>query len=190
MFTPSNMLLKYLNKQPRNTEDVVSALIGYLDTDPNFETDNFDRAVDYVLNHGMTESELFSDFDSSLEFEEDELKWTKDYYSYARIYLKDNFCRKRIEHLKTISHKIHPVDTGNLYPHKNSEGSAPLHHEPEERSTSQSASKSYRYEREQTTTSHATHEEKSSSFTQKELLIGGVLVVVILIGLIASCGKK
>lgn len=37
MFTPSNMLLSYLNAQPRDRFDIIGALIGYINADPKFE---------------------------------------------------------------------------------------------------------------------------------------------------------
>ena len=109
MFKPSNMLLNYLNAQPRDMFDIVGALMGYINADPMFKTNDFEQAVQYVLSHGVSKEELFAQFNNNIEFEENELKWNEEYYSYARVYLKDNFCEKRIAHVKAIAKKLYPV---------------------------------------------------------------------------------
>lgn len=109
MFTPSKMLLNYLNAQPRDVFDIVGALMGYINADPQFKTDDFEQAVQYVLNNGVSEHELFANFDESIEFETDSAKWNEEYYSFARVYLKDNFCKKRLEHVKAVARKLYPV---------------------------------------------------------------------------------
>lgn len=109
MFTPSNMLQKYLSVQPRDMYDIIGALMGYINADPYFKTNEFDEALKYVLHSGVSENELFQSFDSEIDFQTDESKWDEDYYAYSRVYLKDNFCRERIEHVKAVAHKLHPV---------------------------------------------------------------------------------
>lgn len=109
MFTPSNMLQKYLAAQPRDMYDIVGALMGYINADPYFKTNEFDEALKYILRNGVSENELFQSFNSEIDFQTDESKWDEDYYAYSRVYLKDNFCRKRIEHVKAVAHKLHPV---------------------------------------------------------------------------------
>jgi hypothetical protein len=109
MFTPSKMLQKYMSVQPRDMFGVVGALIGYINADPQFKTNEFEQAIQYVLNNGFNESELFAEFDESLLFETDPSKWDEEYYSFARVYLKDNFCRKRIDHVKAVAKKLYPV---------------------------------------------------------------------------------
>lgn len=108
MFTPSNMLIKYLNAQPRDMYDIVGALEGYINADPRFATNDFDNAVRYVLSNGVSKMNLFVPFDPNIDFVEDENKWDYDYYSLARVYLKDNFCEKRIMHVKAIAKKLYP----------------------------------------------------------------------------------
>lgn len=109
MFTPSNMLKSYLDARPRDMYDIVGALMGYVNADPAFATDDFEQAVKYVLTQGVSERELFAAFDEELDFEEDSSKWDERYYSYARVYLKDNFCKKRIAHVKAVARKLYPV---------------------------------------------------------------------------------
>lgn len=109
MFTPSNMLQKYLNVRPRDIYDITGALMGYINVDPGFKTNDFEEAVKYVLTHGVSEEELYKEYDPGRNLEEDESKWDDEYYSYARVYLKDNFCRKRIEHVKKVAGKLYPV---------------------------------------------------------------------------------
>ena len=109
MFTPSKMLQNYLNTQPRDMFDIVGALMGYINADPQFKTNDFEQAIQYVLNNGVSESELFATFDDSVDFESNPAKWDEEYYSFARVYLKDNFCKKRIEHVKAVAKKLYPT---------------------------------------------------------------------------------
>ena len=109
MFSPSNMLIKYLNAQPRDMYDIVGALEGYINADPKFQTNDFSNAINYVLKNGVSRNELFQEFDDSIEFEEDESKWNYEYYSLARVYLKDNFCEKRINHVIAVARKLYPT---------------------------------------------------------------------------------
>lgn len=108
MFTPSKMLLQYLNTQPRDMYDIVGALMGYINADPTFKTNDFELAIKFVLDHGVSTNELFTEFDEDIEYEEDPSKWNEEYYSFARVYLKDNFCEKRIKHVKSIAKKLYP----------------------------------------------------------------------------------
>lgn len=110
MFTPSNMLESYLSAQPRDIFDIVGALMGYINADPAFKSNDFDKAVQYVLDHGVSGQELFAAFDPDVEFDEDPSKWNEEYYSYARVYLKDNFCEKRIAHVKAVARKLYPAE--------------------------------------------------------------------------------
>ena len=109
MFTPSKMLQKYLSAQPRDMYDIVGALMGYINADPYFKTNEFEDAIKYVLQNGVSEKELFQNFNLEYEFEKDEANWDDDYYAFSRVYLKDNFCKERIEHVKAVAHKLHPV---------------------------------------------------------------------------------
>lgn len=108
MFKPSKLLLKYMSEEPHDTYDIIGALIGYINADPEFKTHDFDDAIQFVLNNGVSSNELFSEFDPNVEFEQDSSKWDEDYYSIARVYLKDNFSEKRINHVKAIAHKLYP----------------------------------------------------------------------------------
>ena len=109
MSRPSNMLSTYLNAQPRDIYHIVGALMGYVNADPYFKTNELDEAIHYTLTHGVTESELFSPFDPEIVYCEDESKWDDRYHSLAIVYLKDNFCRKRIDHVKAVAHNLRPV---------------------------------------------------------------------------------
>lgn len=113
MFIPSKMLQNYLNAQPRDMFDIIGALMGYINADPQFKTNDFEQAIQYVLNNGVKESELFAAFDDSVDFEGNPSKWDEEYYSFARVYLKDNFCRKRIEHVKAVAKKLYPTAEGS-----------------------------------------------------------------------------
>lgn len=122
MFTPSKMLQNYMNVQPRDMYDIVGALMGYINADPQFKTNDFEEAIQFVLNNGVSESELFATFDDSLDFEPDLSKWNEEYYSFARVYLKDNFCKKRIDHVKAVAKKLYPSVGGAQSTGKKSQG--------------------------------------------------------------------
>ena len=110
MFKPSKMLLKYMSEEPRDIYDIIGALIGYINSDPEFKTHDFDNAVQFVLDNGVSKKELFSDFDPEVEYEQDSSKWDEEYYSFARVYLKDNFSEKRLGHVKAVAHKLYPQE--------------------------------------------------------------------------------
>lgn len=97
-----------MNAQPRDMYDIVGALMGYINADPGFKTNDFEEAIQYVLKNGVSESELFEAFDPEYKFEEDSSKWDEDYYSYSQVYLKKNFCKKRISHVKDVAKKLYP----------------------------------------------------------------------------------
>lgn len=107
MFKPTNFLHESLAE--RNRKHIVGALIGYINADPAFETDDFDNAVQYALKHGITENELFQSYDNTEnEIETDRLKWDEAYYALAKVYLNINFCQKRIGHVKEVAHYLYP----------------------------------------------------------------------------------
>lgn len=112
MFTPSNMLVKYLNASPKDIYDIIGALIGYINADPGFKTNDFDEAVRYVLDHDITREQLFSPFDASKPLVSDKAKWDEEYYSFARVYLKNNFCPERIQHIKAVGKYVY--SSGNI----------------------------------------------------------------------------
>ena len=68
MFEPSKLLQKYLNATPRDMYDIVGALIGYLNADPWFETNDFEEAISYVLSRGVSENDLYSNFSFPILF--------------------------------------------------------------------------------------------------------------------------
>ena len=43
MFTPSKMLQNYLSAQPRDMFDIVGALMGYINADPQFKSNDFEQ---------------------------------------------------------------------------------------------------------------------------------------------------
>lgn len=108
MFKPSNMLMKALNQPERSRSSIVSALMGYIDVDPRFRSGDFDSALKYVFSQGVSEDELYVPFDPDLEFVDLKEKWDEKYYALARVYLKDNFCKKRISHVKEIVKALYP----------------------------------------------------------------------------------
>ena len=115
----SNFLKKSINAYNDNknndTLDALrGALIGYINGDPEFKTNGFDEAIKYTISQGIKESELFEDFDSSKEIENDKSKWTKKYFIQQIVYLEDNFCRKRINHIKEVAKYIYRDSDNSL----------------------------------------------------------------------------
>ena len=115
----SNFLKKSINAYNDNknndTLDALhGALIGYINGDPYFKTNGFDEAIKYTISQGIKESELFEDFDSSKEIENDKSKWTKKYFIQQIVYLEDNFCRKRINHIKEVAKYIYRDSDNSL----------------------------------------------------------------------------
>lgn len=108
-FTPSNMLKSYLQAKPRNMYDIRGALLGYINADPAFRTDDFDQAVAYVLRQGVSEEELYTEF---VPKPKDQMgagdQWDKAYYALANVYLRDNFSKDRIAHVKEVARKLYP----------------------------------------------------------------------------------
>lgn len=179
MFTPSNMLLHYLNAEPRDMFDIVGALMGYINADPQFKTDDFEQAVQYVLSHGVTEDELFAPFNKDIEFEEEPSKWNEEYYSFARVYLKDNFSRKRIEHVKAVARK--------LYPRKASEQKVMQTVSEKTRNSSAQMGGS-QSNRKKTQSQQYDREEKTQMSSATKVMIAVVVIVLLalVIGLIAA----
>ena len=125
MFQPSNFLLKSLNAEPKDMEMIVGALVGYINGDPGFETEGFDNAVDYVLTHGVQRDELFVPYDPQKQIEEDNTKWDKKYFIQEIVYLQDNFCEKRIAHIKAVANKLYPKTNASNNANETSRVSAP-----------------------------------------------------------------
>ena len=108
-FRVTGFLQESIDKYKDNPSDkrsmfhIHGELIGYINGDPKFKTNEFDEAIKYTISQGIKESELFDQFDPSKEIEEDKSKWDEDYYSHELLYLQENFCKKRIAHVKQIA---------------------------------------------------------------------------------------
>lgn len=105
-FKPSRMLEEAINN--KDHYDVVAALVAYISVDRFFESTDFEDALKYVLDSGITEEWLFEPFNDELHFEEDADKWDEDYYDEARVNLRDNFSKQRLAHVKSIGKKLAP----------------------------------------------------------------------------------
>lgn len=102
-FKPGKLLERTLKDSNRNRKAVIGALLGYINADPYFKTNDFEDALDYVLSHGYTKNELFESFNNKdYPIIADQTKWDKEYYALAMVDLKDNFSIKRIEHVKEV----------------------------------------------------------------------------------------
>ena len=109
MFSPSNFLLKSLNASPQDRFDIIGALIGYINADQAFETNEFDEAIKYALQHGVSYNDLFQPYDTSKnKIDNNRSNWNESYYDLAKVRLKDNFCQERIDHCKEVAHYLYP----------------------------------------------------------------------------------
>lgn len=180
---PSRMLTEALNAQPRDMYDIVGALEGYLGADPQFKTSDFEDAIQYVLSHGVSSAELYQKFDPELEFREDESQWNYDYYLLARVHLKANFCRKRIEHVKSIAGKLYPASA-----------SASSGRSSEPKGGQQSPGKKPKRPQESVENPQSIQEPAEKPITQKAHSAGkvgaAVIVVLIIVVIVAIIIKK
>lgn len=102
-FKPGKLLERTLKESNRNRKAVIGALLGYINADPYFKTNDFEDALDYVLSHGYTKNELFESFNNNdYPIIKNQTKWDKEYYALAMVDLKDNFSVERIEHVKKV----------------------------------------------------------------------------------------
>lgn len=129
-FRVTNFLKESIDKYKNNPSDknifyIHGALIGYINGDPKFKTNDFDDAIKYTISQGIKESDLFENFDSSKEIEDDKSKWDEDYYSHELLYLQENFCKKRINHIKEVAkHLYGESNNGNKSSSNNSSTSS------------------------------------------------------------------
>lgn len=113
MFIPSNYLEKSLenyrkNKNYETRRAVVASLIGYINADQAFETDDFDSAIQYALQHGISRNDLFQPYDTSKnKIDNNRSNWDESYYALTKVRLKANFCQERIDHCKEVAHFIY-----------------------------------------------------------------------------------
>lgn len=105
-FKPSRMLEEAVNN--KDHYDIVAALVSYIIKDRFFESTDFEDALEYVLESGISEEWLFEPFNDDLHFEEDADKWDEEYYDEARMHLRDNFSKQRLAHVKSIGKKLAP----------------------------------------------------------------------------------
>lgn len=106
MFKPNEMLNKYISKKPIDRYGIIGALIGYINIDPKFQTNNFNLALDFVFKNGVSKTSLYESFNPDFDFETNKEKWNLDYYSLARVCLKENFCPERIKHVKEVANYL------------------------------------------------------------------------------------
>ena len=73
--------------------------------DPNFSTNKFQEALQYVKSKNI---EGFLDEFDGEEFEPEQ-NWDEDYWALVASSLMDNFCEERIGHLKEVGRKVYPM---------------------------------------------------------------------------------
>ncbi|MBP3837041.1 MAG: hypothetical protein J6E31_08110 [Pyramidobacter sp.] len=101
-FKPNVFLKEALeSSNNKRRSQIVQALGTYINNDLGFYTNDFELALDYVLNF-IPAKDLFEPLDLAMQIDDDPLHWDGDYYDLALIFLRDNFCPERIEHVKKV----------------------------------------------------------------------------------------
>ena len=85
----------------RDIKGIRGALKGIIDGDPAFKTGRYDSAVQYIIENGISESEIYEPNDTKYA-QLPPSEWSKDYYYKVLTYLSYNFSRARIEHLRAV----------------------------------------------------------------------------------------
>ena len=97
-FKPSRFLEETL--KGTDAYAIVGAVMGYINADPYFVTDDFRTALKYTISKAKVE--IIQEYDDEFEMTSDQSKWDEKYYSFQRVYLKENFCYKRIDHVEKV----------------------------------------------------------------------------------------
>lgn len=103
MFQPSNSLRQAV--ESGNAYKVRGALIGIIQADPGFQTGRLDDAISYAESHGVSPFEAQNDPQLPMSSEE---AWDSAYFASSVTYLRENFTKDRLEHVRKVGRKTHP----------------------------------------------------------------------------------
>ena len=180
MFKPSNYLQESLNEHPQVRRNIIGALIGYINADQAFETNDFDNAIQYALQHGISRNDLFQPYDTSKnKIDNNRSNWDESYYALTKVRLKANFCQERIDHCKEVAHYLYPNGFKNQ-----KAASTPNERTSSNPMTQQKGSDNVRKKAQEQQYSHRTPsapETPSSSKTRIAVLV--VCLVVLILGI-------
>ena len=76
-------------------------------SDPGFETDRFDEALEYVKSHNV--KDLIDEHDGEELLEKE--YWNEEYFDLLASKLQDNFSKERIKQLKTVAKEVYSCDS-------------------------------------------------------------------------------
>lgn len=96
MYQPTNFMKKAVEEG--NVDRVRGALTGVIQSDPGFETKDFDQALAYVRSNGI--NPFVEENDPTLPLTDD--------FSTALTYLRNNFTQERLEHIRKVGKATHP----------------------------------------------------------------------------------
>lgn len=104
MFRPSNNLLKAIKEQDKT--GIKSSIVYLIKTDPTFEKNDVEEAINYVNRQGIQICEEYKVQDGE-NLEEDKTKWTEHYFYLITNWLADNFAPKeRLPHIKEVGKSV------------------------------------------------------------------------------------
>lgn len=103
MFQPSNPLRQAV--ESGDAYKVRGALIGIIQADPGFQTGKLDDAISYAESHSVSPFEAQNDPQLPMNSEE---TWDSAYFASSVTYLRENFTKERLEHVRKVGRKTHP----------------------------------------------------------------------------------
>ena len=89
--------------EEKNIRHIINDLIMIIHNDRGLYTNEFEDALVYVRQAGITVEEPFD----GKEFA-DESQWNDEYWARQMAELRFNFCRERIDHVKAVGRKLYP----------------------------------------------------------------------------------
>lgn len=108
----NSYLVKCINdykneKSLKNLEKIRHALVGIINGDPSFFTDDFKKSIDFVLKQGITE--VFEDNMNPdyPKISRDKSLYTKDYMAECTTYLQMNFCMERCNLIEAVGREAY-----------------------------------------------------------------------------------
>lgn len=107
MFQPSNSLRQAVENG--NADKVRGVLTGIIQADPGFRTGKLEDAVQYAENCGVSPFEEKNDPQLPMNSEE---TWDLVYFAASVTYLRENFTKERLDHVRRVGRKTHPEVPG------------------------------------------------------------------------------
>ncbi len=103
MREPNDFLREAVEQQ--DIGKIRGALVGVLQSDPALQSDDLKDALDYVKREGI---DVFETEDNpQLPINKETSAWDQKYFATAMTYLRHNFTRERLEHVKEVSKATH-----------------------------------------------------------------------------------